>query len=842
MPSKQTNTNTRQTLDKIDKLEDNITDKLNRNTKDDDLSELERKISSFKPHFKNLGSNNNNVVEFLTKIMFDKNSNAQLHYNNVDKNKTIQDLLSKEQWDKVFGIERERLNRYGEYELIYSYIPELSACIDSFRDAIISPDSLTDDSIPISLPEYAVSKEASVLFENNMKFLEKKYKLRALQKQVIGDTLKLGDQFKAVLRYEDEFQKLLLKENDKVMLPPEFLDPSLAHTTKPEVLNESFYTQPIFDELRETILNESTNDKNQNMNDYYDKVVGDVKHLLNSVKVKNSKEYAQENKSIGAHSSRIDFSKLELKGCMIKDLNPKYTVKLEIDGINLGYLYAEKQKNKGATERDTLMKDFFSSRTNITQDVNGKTKEELLFNIVSKGIAKKVDLDFIEDNKEYKDLIYLLLKNEELIRGEVEFVYFSPDEVIHFAVDKEGVYGTSRLAKSLFFAKLYIPSILNEFMQKLTRGRDKRVVYVDVGVDEAVEESIQEVVRDIKSKEIQTDSLQSLTTILKTVGNFEDYYIPQWDGEQSITFDTIQGMDVQSDRDWNEFLLKSVIKGTGFPANYIDSSNDVDFARTVIMQNQLLVRKVVSDQESLSEPMTELIRKVYQYEYETINKDQMDNNKDDKVTLETEVSNATNNISNMEDQLEEHNINEEIINNLEVIYNPPVALNLNNVNDQISSATQTLDFVMSSYFDDQEDSDEIKIKKLKFKRKAVEVLVPSIDFDKFDELFEAAGIETKEEILLQKTLKKNDDDDYDEFGDYGGGDDFGGGGGGNPSGGGGTMDFTSPDQGGGQDFANPDQGGADNQDFTNPDQGAAAPQGDQGMNGVEDLQNNGMGI
>ena len=307
-------------------------------------------------------------------------------------------------------------------------------------------------------------------------------------------------------------------------------------------------------------------------------------------------------------------------------------------------------------------------------------------------------------------------------------------------------------------------------------------------------------------------------------------YIPQWDGEQSITFDTIQGMDVQSDRDWNEFLLKSVIKGTGFPANYIDSSNDVDFARTVIMQNQLLVRKVVSDQESFSESMTELVRRVYQFEYESINED---NHESVSNVLESEnnIEDINNEIE--EDKLETHNINEEIINNLEVVYSPPVALNLSNINEQINSATQTLDFVMASYFEEQDDTEEAKIKKLKFKRKAVEVLVPSIDFDKFDELFEKAGLETKEELLLQKTLKK-DEDDYDDFGDYGGGDDFGGGG--QPSGGG-TMDFSNPNQGG-NDFANPNQG---NDDFTNPDQGANS-QPNQGVNGVEDLQNNNMGL
>lgn len=204
--------------------------------------------------------------------------------------------------------------------------------------------------------------------------------------------------------------------------------------------------------------------------------------------------------------------------------------------------------------------------------------------------------------------------------------------------------------------------------------------------------------------------------------------------------------DVESDREWNDYLLKSVIKGTGFPSNYIDASNDVDFARTVIMQNQLLVRKIVSDQEVFSETMTNFIKKIYQYEYEKTYKD---NNEDNNVK-------------------EQETLLQEIVNNLEVKYNPPVTLNLNNINDQINNASQTLDFILQSYFEDQqEENKEDKATRLNFRRKIVERLIPSIDFEEYDELFEKAKMEAKEDILLKKTLSKQEED-FNEFeDDYG---------------------------------------------------------------------------
>lgn len=763
-------------LNKMDRMDEIIDKKLDSSEKDKDLAELEDKINSFRPHSKNVNGNNN-IVEFLTKLMFNKSDNDKFK-GPINVNKSIQDLLSKEQWGKIFSDESERIYRYGDYEIIYSYIPELAMAIDSFRDAIISPDSLVDNSVPILLDEESVTEEAASIFEINIENLNKKYKLEEEQLKIIGNTLKLGDQFVAVLRYEDEFAKLLLKENEKIKLPPEFLDPSLANNSDNVLLTEDFFNDNFKDELMDLVddvyknkSNKPINGKKLDINGYYNDMVKGLTDTMNRIQIKTSRDYMDEIKNENLINTRVKLDELELKGCMIKHLDPKYVVKLEVDDVNLGYIYAmKKQTNESYRGEESLAKDFFSSRVNLIQQYQVVDKEKLLCDIFGKGIAKKINLKFIENNKDYKDLIYLLMKNEELQRGHIDFVYFSPQEVTHFFVDKDGTYGTSRMAKSLFAAKLYISSLLNEHMQKMTRGRDKRVVYVDIGLDQAQEEAIQEVVRDIKSKEIQTDNLKSISTILRTTGQFEDYYIPRWNGEESIAFDTIQGMDVSSDTDWMDNLLKSVIKGTGFPANYIDATNDVDFARTVIMQNQLLVRKVINDQKTFGLSMTEFVKKIYKYEYEVIsNKDRKKEEDKDKKAVFIDKKN---------DDI--HTLNEEIINNMEVKYSVPVTLNLSNTNDQISNASQTMDYIVSGYFDQDsaaEENPEQKLLRQTFKRKVMQELTPSIDFDKYDKLFEDAKLESKEKILLQNTVKKQDDfgDDFGGDDDFGGGNDFGGG-------------------------------------------------------------------
>lgn len=522
---------------------------------------LEDKINNFKSNYKNI--NGSSMIDFMTKNMFNQaDKNIYSGDKIIDQRKYVQTMLQKSSWDKLYSSEKPRMEKYSEYEIIYSYIPELASCIDSYRDSIISPDDLTKDTIPIKPKKSVLDEEDEELLQENIDFLKEKYNLENFQKNVIRDTLKLGDQFVAILKYEDEFKRLLLKEeNDKIM-PPEYLFPNkrieeIESDEYQQLFENTFYNDSLFTELKEYIneevlLENNYNEKNHidkkiDVNSVYDNTVDNIKNIMHRVKIQFGRDIAKASgkNKIGRSKIVKELENGSFKGSIIKLLEPEFTIKLEVDGMNFGYLFAEKEykKSEMSPDKNTLVKDFFSSRTNLEGSLEKKSKEEIITNIFANGIAKKLDIEFIKDNKEFKELIYVLLKNRSKDKEDINFIYFSPEEVVHFAVDVNKVYGTSRMAKSLFAAKLYISSLLNEQMQKLTRGRDKRVVYTEIGLDEAAEEAIQEVIRDIKSKEIQTDNLRSLTTMLRTVGNFEDYYIPVFDGEKNIEFDTIQGIN-----------------------------------------------------------------------------------------------------------------------------------------------------------------------------------------------------------------------------------------------------------------------------------------------------------
>lgn len=722
-----------------------------------DIESFEKALENFFDSHKPL--KNKNFIDMLTVNTLNKDSRNGIKQNreiNSRKKNAMKVLEEQNDWDSIFKLEAERCDKYSDYKIIYDYIPELRSCIDGYTDSVISPDDISGTDInilykgkPISDNEILMTDTKLSDLEDKIEKLKVKYDLTNYQRNLILHTYIYGDQFNNIERIDDSFTNILLREQNNQYLAPNMKEKNKDLLLENNEIKESdLYSDDELEVLKESVNNmgflnlekETKSKRDEKIEDYTSKITKNVTEIINSINILGSE--GLYDKTIGkARSKNCEtisdkVNKLNFNGSVIKNLDPKFMVKLEMDGVNFGYIYAHK-KNISDNLRKTQAGNFFEKdffRSGVMNYNDTKDREELLTNILTKGISKKINLDFLEDNADFKEFILVLMQNKMLFSNKLDFVFFPADKVVHTAIDKSGIYGTSRLANSLFFAKLYLATLMNDMMQKLTRGRDKRVIYVEVGIDEAIEEAIQEVVRNIRSKEVQSDVLKNITTIFKQVGMFEDYVIPIVDGEHNVDFDTISGMDVSVDDDWNQFLLKSIIKGTGYPPNYVDSYAEVDFARTVVMQNTFLCKKIISDQNQFSVSLTETVRKLFINEY----KGDYD---------EGEI--------------------ESIANDLKVVFPKPVSLNISNVNEQINNASQEIDFIMADYFpDDQntgmedEDVQETKRKtevKKEFKKRITRDILPSINWDKYDEILRDCEIYVNGENLKSDAQKTEDE-------------------------------------------------------------------------------------
>lgn len=719
----------------------------------DEIEELRTKVSELSTNYNSI-TKSPNMIEFLTQVALNDSSNAQRKTNskNITLRKqttdSINKLLEQSNVNAFLTEEKDRIERYNDYRIIDSYIPQVSRCMDLYRDCILAPDDLTKKSINIDYVDENLPQDDKGKIEANIKELKEKFRFDKKSKQWIREGIVLGDCFVATLKIDEEINRMMLKENhelgkilpnnhERVLTESEVFD---FNAQEMEFLENSFLEEMTlkeknkknspellkadFDTLKKDIVNKINNNVI-----YIDEPIKDIERVKNfSGMTKNFKE-------------------LKMNGAILKHLEPERTIKLTIDDVCLGYLYIEKydvnaesgSEGFGMSSGSMLdtscscgvsSTDYFNSRHD-TEKSNTTMKNKLLTDIFVKGISKKIDNKIIEKNQQFKEVIYQLIKKDYLLDKKVKIVYYQPEQVKHYKVDSDDVYGTSKLARVIFFAKIFLATMLTETMQKISRGRDKRVVYVETGLDEDIEGSIQSVVRDIKTKDIQADDLKTITSVFKHVGAFEDYFIPKIDGEVPIDFETISGMDVNVDDDFLQYLLKSIISGIGVPATYTDASNDIDFSRSLVMQNSTFVREIVSKQGDGQEFLTEVVRTLYEFEFGSEDIPSFD------------------------------------ITKLKVTFPTPEFLNVSNINEQIGNHSNTIEFIMSTYFDQNSSDPSEEKKKHVFKREVTKKLVTSIDWDEFDDILDKV-----EKTINKEDLEKEEVEDDDSFssddGEFGG--------------------------------------------------------------------------
>jgi hypothetical protein len=341
----------------------------------------------------------------------------------------------------------------------------------------------------------------------------------------------------------------------------------------------------------------------------------------------------------------------KISGSIIKYLDPDKTIKIKVGDTVLGYYYLEKNTadnfGKSLSSSNPVYGSSFGAGNNTginTVRRSGsnldKAKDPLEFftNLVMNNISKKINKKYLTSNPEFKDAIYTVLKKNDLNKGKkgedpVIVTFIPAEECIHFMLGDDD-YGHSIFENILFTAKLYLTSLVSTIMQRMIRAPDKRVFSVEVGLDEDHEGAVMSFVNDIKSKDITISSLTGdIDTALSQVSAFKDIYIPVIDGKRSVEVDSFPGADVSFDNDFLDYLLKSMIGGTGVPRALIDDAENVEFARTLAMQNGNFVRMICSYQHMFERKMTQFIQMLYRNEYIKEDEDNTFNLEDIKTRL-----------------------------------------------------------------------------------------------------------------------------------------------------------------------------------------------------------------
>lgn len=749
-------------------MDNNVTDKLKittygtndrLDTDSNNLSDIVKQTSAEIANKFGKRFADNNIVDYYTQLnlssIFDntkKDDNKKASPDALVSSDDYRQLMtdSSQSSIQLLAAESNRLLNYANYTSIAENIPECALARDTYVSNILSPDDYTKSIFFISYEGKNNNETEKV--ESGLKSIIEKYNIENKIQEVTSSVVTLGDCFVSVLPYDKELSRMIAATGAGLLTEsPDYniLDETyhLTERTSCTTLNESTILEDL-DPEENSVLVEAFGD---NYATYLTNAVNNnvqmhsVTDLLKSkadadndiIFSKADIEYDDDASSKKSKKSKVN---LNINGAAIKILDPSKIVELEIDDVVYGFYYIEPGSQSGQPTYSAQNAKSYAMASNpanpslmpqpsdnpgdaasipAARNLNiSDEKFELLSKVVLKALSKKLNKKYITENKQFKDLLYSLIKQKYIIEKGISITFLMPEEVVHFKTP-------SIFKDVVFFAKLYLATLTNTIIIKMGRGHDKRVFYINAGLDANHEQSILKVVQDIKTKEFKMSNLGSISSILNlNPGAFDDFYIPQVNGEKSVSIETLQGMDVAMDNDFLNYLRRSMIQGTGLPPSLLEAADNIEFAKQIASQNANLCRRIIRIQKDLTEPTLKLIRLLYKYE--------------NQYTMTSNISNAID------------------LSKIHLRYPSPNSLNNLTLAEAFTQADGLADYIAKTF--EAERPDQSNIEDIAYlKGKIFQHLLPQIEWDEYEKIYESCKEENQKRALLNAAVQPPQD-------------------------------------------------------------------------------------
>ena len=697
----------------------------------DDMEEMktyggENDLSRFLINtIQNSGSN-----KFSSNIMDPRNENA------------LENLFSSGD-GAIFSTFQERFKNkallFNDLEIISEQLVELSEAINTTRDDIVSSDDVGAD-ISRSLTFSVDGTEDEDRYDELIEEVKRQEQIHGLnyiiREHIVPKTLKYGEYYVYVIPesklYENAQKKKLERTNGASM-----------ETMDAKVFLESLKLDKSYKDVKPedmvSYISENIKINNTDMPIPIlenDNMVGAMKDLaqfnslsklLKQNKGKKKKEggdnkYSTLGFSDGVKSFKVD-DWSEIKGCYIKLLDPKKVIPVKLMNYTIGYYYIHDAELDITNHHHCSHGHRF---TNVMDNMTNKsTDQQNLIANIADAIVKSFDKKYLNDNIEFKELIINSLLYNDMYKRKLHYQFIPGDHICRFSVNEdENGNGQSMIYKSLFYAKLYLSLLVFNMITYLTKSQDTVVTYVKTsGIDKNVINKTMDVARQWKSKQIGIGDLMDYSSIYGKIGTGRDLFIPEGEsGERGLSWDIIQGQDVDMQSEMMEQLKQAFINGTGVPSVIMNYINEADFAKTLVMANAKHLRRVMMYQDNFNEDLTSMYQKILCY------------------CTDIEL---------------------EDIANFKYTLQRPKTLPNNNLVDMIGYGDQILDFVEKSEFGQfAEESPELNTTKDMFRKQLSRKVLPMLPWELIDDIMETVKMEVVKDTVKKANNNEGSGDEY----------------------------------------------------------------------------------
>ena len=555
----------------------------------------------------------------------------------------------------------------NEIDVVCKYMPKLTECVNCIKDSILTADNLEKDYLTFTTKDLPSSELPT--FNAKMQTAIEKYKLYKRAEVWVNNTIKYGEQFIYRVPYKKALSILL---NNRSKYPTGYHESTEVSLLESGNIPKSMMNDPNVtpyltdiksigkdmnikleirnDSLLESAINESSKMRKaiaiaetasvQEAYKFLDEATKEEGEIMQSMfdMPKNKKRKKEE----GAQDGFIDtmqFTKPEdihAPGCLLKDIKRSDVILLYMDDVCLGYYYIEFINKE---DESTLTSSIFTNnsfKTNPSyatgsrvQDMQNQVRSvDNLLKYLSYTIASNLDQKFINSNTDLREEIYAVLKYNEVLNAasldRIRITYIAPDDMQHMFLeqDPDTHRGLSRLLYALIPAKLWICLTVADTIAMLTRGQDHRVYYVRQNVEQNIAQTLINVINQIKKQNFNIMQIESMNSILGIIGKYNDFVIPVGpSGDYPVQMEVMQGQDINPQSDFLEKLEEQTINATGYPLEYINARNTVDFASQLTMTNTKVMRMTFKYQAKTEKDLGEIATIIYNCEYNSEGKE-----------------------------------------------------------------------------------------------------------------------------------------------------------------------------------------------------------------------------
>lgn len=671
------------------------------------------------------------VTTFLYKTLSqDERMQSQMMKNindifDGDKNQSIASLMFDKQNNRNILLE--------ELDVITSYVHQLKEAVNATRDAIVTSDDIgrqmSRNITFTNMPQDSSEVKNAI---NQIEKMEDALKLNhKIKNHIIPKTLEFGSFYVYTIPYSELIKDF--KNREKMDFRNHNV--SIMESTNAYSLDDFSQYKPILEAGNITNVKKTMDTylKDISVENNFTSLIDDLVNVEELAAMESSdvfmsnpeftkqvntilKASNKKTTTLGAGEAVIDANAKneygDVTGCHIKLIDPRRLVEVTILDKVIGYYYlidTGVKVNKLSFTQSVKL-NLATSTSMQKEDLESK-----FVHMIADKVVKAMDKKYLETNAKFKDLIVNALLYEDMYKRQVKFQFIPVDFITKFTVDEDmNGEGQSILTNSLFYAKLYLYLLIFKVLSILTKSNDQKFHYIkSSGIDKETANTTQSVARAIKENEMNFKDLMNYNTAINKIGKAKDAFVPTGtQGDRTIETDILSGQDIQLNDDLMETLLTNAINGTGVPSVIMSYINEADYSRTLVMANAKFIGRVINYQLDFNRCLTELYRKLGKY----------------YLNLDDGVADA-----------------------ITYTFAAPKSLNNVNMSDIINNAEMTANFIVKCYIgENRNPQEEDNLFKDKLFAKVAKDLLPMIQWDRMDELYESAQEETKQFIAQRK--------------------------------------------------------------------------------------------